>query len=500
TSTYGYTPDEIIGKHASIVDSHQHPISYFDEIWATARAGKTWTGAIVNRRKDGSLYMEEQTITPVRDESDQIQHFIAVKQDITERKQAEEELAERNIRLQALSIAEREQRQLSESLAEAALVLNKSMKLDEVLPLILEQVKAVIPYQLAIVLMFDGDSVYDASHKGDPRWVQALAEIPNRFPLESFPALAGVRQSHQPVLISDTKKEERWAIVNGLEWSRSLLSVPLLAEQQVLGFLNLFAEQPDFFTPEMCDRLVVFASHAAVAIQNAWLFEQVRASNERLQLLSRRLVEIQENERLYIARELHDEAGQMLTSLMLDLVTLESQAHEPEVILKKVPEMEEAISAISENLHNVAMALRPASLDHLGLVPALRQYVESVGERYKLKASFTAGHFQGRLPANMETELYRIVQEALTNVARHAHASQVDVIITTRDCKLIVMVEDDGKGFDPEKVPDTGHLGLFGMRERAEMIGGKLVIESKPGQGTTVMVEVDYDSPIVDRG
>ncbi|MGE5777129.1 MAG: ATP-binding protein, partial [Chloroflexota bacterium] len=434
------------------------------------------------------------------DESDQIQHFIAVKQDITERKQAEEELAERNIRLQALSIAEREQRQLSESLAEAALVLNKSMKLDEVLPLILEQVKAVIPYQLAIVLMFDGDSVYDASHKGDPRWVQALAEIPNRFPLESFPALAGVRQSHQPVLISDTKKEERWAIVNGLEWSRSLLSVPLLAEQQVLGFLNLFAEQPDFFTPEMCDRLVVFASHAAVAIQNAWLFEQVRASNERLQLLSRRLVEIQENERLYIARELHDEAGQMLTSLMLDLVTLESQAHEPEVILKKVPEMEEAISAISENLHNVAMALRPASLDHLGLVPALRQYVESVGERYKLKASFTAGHFQGRLPANMETELYRIVQEALTNVARHAHASQVDVIITTRDCKLIVMVEDDGKGFDPEKVPDTGHLGLFGMRERAEMIGGKLVIESKPGQGTTVMVEVDYDSPIVDRG
>ena len=190
----------------------------------------------------------------------------------------------------------------------------------------------------------------------------------------------------------------------------------------------------------------------------------------------------------------------MLTALMLDLVTLETQASEPEVILKKVPEMEEALSAISENLHNVAMALRPASLDHLGLVPALRQYVESVGERYKLKASFTAGNFQERLPANMETELYRIVQEALTNVARHAHASQVDVILTVRDRKLIVMVEDDGHGFDPEQVPDTGHLGLFGMRERTEMIGGKFVIESTPGKGTTIMVEVDYDSPTVDRG
>jgi signal transduction histidine kinase len=288
-------------------------------------------------------------------------------------------------------------------------------------------------------------------------------------------------------------------IVHGLEWSRSILCVPLLAENQVIGFLNLLAEQPDFFTTEMRDRLVVFASHAAVAIQNAWLFEQVRASNERLQSLSRRLVEIQENERLYIARELHDEAGQMLTALMLDLVTLETQADEPEVILKKVPEMEEALNAISENLHNVAMALRPASLDHLGLVPALRQYVESVGERYKLKASFTAGNFQERLPANTETELYRIVQEALTNVARHAHASQVDVVLTVRDRKLVVIVEDDGNGFDPEKVPETGHLGLFGMRERAEMVGGRLMIESKPGKGTTVMVEVDYDSPIVDR-
>ena len=495
----GYEARELIGQGMRIFNSGIHDEDHYHRMWTTILSGQVWRGEVTNRRKDGSLYMEEQTITPVRDESDQIQHFIAVKQDITERKQAEVELAERNIKLQALSIAEHEQRQLSESLAEAALVLNRSMKLDEVLPLILEQVRAVIPYQLAIVLMFDAESVYDASHAGDPRWSKALAEVPNRFSLESFPLLAHMRRSQQPVLISDTQKESHWTIMEGLDWSRSFLSVPLLAENQVIGFLNLFAEQPDFFTTEMCDRLVVFASHAAVAIQNAWLFEQVRASNERLQSLSRRLVEIQENERLYIARELHDEAGQMLTALMLDLVTLETQAHEPEVILKKVPEMEEALNAVSENLHNVAMALRPASLDHLGLVPALRQYVESVGERYKLKASFTAGHFQERLPANMETELYRIVQEALTNVARHAHASQVDVILTVRDRKLVVMVEDDGKGFDIEKVPGTGHLGLFGMRERAEMIGGKLVIESKSGQGTTVMVEVDYDSPIVDR-
>ena len=495
----GYAGRELVDQNMRIFNSGVHDPNYYHQMWSTILSGQVWRGEVTNRRKDGSLYIEEQTITPVRDENDQIQHFIAIKQDITERKRAEAELAERNTELQALSLAEHEQRRFSESLAEAALVLNKSMKLDEVLPLILEQVEAVIPYQLAIVMMFDGESFYDASHAGDPRWSQNLSQVMNRFPLVDFPLLKKMRQSHLPVLISDTQKEKSWMIVHGLEWGRSILCVPLLAENQVIGFLNLLAEQPDFFTAEMEDRLVAFASHAAVAIQNAWLFEQVRASSERLQSLSRRLVEIQENERLYIARELHDEAGQMLTALMLDLVALESQAHHPEAVLKKVTEMEQALNAVSENLHNVAMALRPASLDHLGLVPALRQYVESIGERYRLRVSFSSGNFQERLSANMETELYRIVQEALTNVARHAHAAQVDVILTIRDCKLIVMVEDDGNGFDPENVPDTGHLGLFGMRERAEMIGGQLVIESKPGKGTTVIVEVNYDSPIVDR-
>lgn len=495
----GYAGRELVGQNTRIFNSGCHDTDYYQRMWTTILSGQVWRGEVTNRRKDGSLYVEEQTITPVRDESNQIQHFIAIKQDITERKRSEAELAEWNIKLRALSSAEHEQRQLAESLAEAALVLNKSMKLDEVLPLILQQVKAVIPSQLAIIMMFDGETFYDACHAGDPRWSKDLSQVNNRFPLDDFPLLIRMRQSLQPVLIPDTQKEEGWMIVHGLEWGRSILCVPLLAENQVIGFLNLLAEQPDFFSAEMQDRLVAFASHAAVAIQNAWLFEQVRASSERLQSLSRRLVEIQENERLYIARELHDEAGQMLTALMLDLVTLETQADQPETVLKKVGEMEKALNAVSENLHSVAMALRPASLDHLGLVPALRQYLDSIGERYRLRVSFRAGNFQERFSANVETELYRIVQEALTNVARHARASQVDVILTVRNDKLIVMVEDDGQGFDPEKVPETGHLGVFGMRERAEMIGGQLVIESKPGKGTTVIVEVDYDSSVDHR-
>jgi signal transduction histidine kinase len=317
--------------------------------------------------------------------------------------------------------------------------------------------------------------------------------------LKDFPFLKKIRQSGQPVLIPDVKQEPDWVAVDSVACSRSFLSAPLLLEKQVIGFVNLYAEQPDFFTLEMRDRLVAFAAHAAVAIQNAWLFEQVRASSERLQSLSHRLVEIQESERLYIARELHDEAGQLLTSMILDLSQLKKKASDPEIVKKKVTEMEATLDDVMENLHRMAMALRPTSLDHLGLETALSQYVASVGEKHGLKISFRSEKFRNRLPTNVETVLYRIVQEALTNVVRHAHATQVDVVLTVRDDALIMIVEDNGIGFDPESITTAEHLGLFGMHERAEMIGGKLVIESAPGVGTTLMLEVANPDGVNER-
>jgi signal transduction histidine kinase len=284
-----------------------------------------------------------------------------------------------------------------------------------------------------------------------------------------------------------------------MPWIRSLLSTPLLAEQKVIGFVTLFSGQPEFFTKEMSNRLVAFAAHAAAAIQNAWLFEQVQASTERLQSLSRRLVEIQENERRYISRELHDEAGQVLTSLLVDLRLLEKNISEPAILQKIVTEMESSLNGVIENLHRIAMALRPASLDHVGLVAALRQHIDSMAEKHGLKISFTSSEGVERLPANVETVLYRMVQESLTNIVRHAHATRADVVLTVRDGKLIVIIEDDGIGFDPEAAPAGSHLGLFGMRERAEMIDAKLMIESSPGNGTTIMMEVGYADTLDSR-
>jgi signal transduction histidine kinase len=149
---------------------------------------------------------------------------------------------------------------------------------------------------------------------------------------------------------------------------------------------------------------------------------------------------------------------------------------------------------VLEDLHRLAVNLRPASLDHLGLTSALEQFIKAFAQDTHLPIRLkTVGlSDDDRLLAEIETTLYRIVQEALTNVIRHARASRVDVVLEHRDNSLLVIVEDDGIGFDADLARESGHLGLLGMEERTEMLGGTLTVESEPGRGTTLFVEVPY--------
>ncbi len=146
---------------------------------------------------------------------------------------------------------------------------------------------------------------------------------------------------------------------------------------------------------------------------------------------------------------------------------------------------------IQDDLHKLAVNLRPASLDHLGLVTALQQYATEFNRQYGISVEFEAtGMKNRRLPGEIETAIFRTVQESLTNVALHARASRVDVLVSRHDDSVVTVIEDDGIGFIPA-IPDSEeHLGLFGMRERIEMLGGKFSVESAPGKGTTVRAEV----------
>lgn len=218
---------------------------------------------------------------------------------------------------------------------------------------------------------------------------------------------------------------------------------------------------------------------------------ELARANARLQALSRLLVQAQEDERRRIARELHDEAAQALTSLKLGLGLLERHIGDPEVALAEVQRLRDLVDRTSAGLHRLATALRPASLDHAGLVPALRQYASALAAEHGLDVQFeAAGLEEERLAPEVETALFRIVQEALTNVVHHARASRADVLLQRRDGHLVAVVEDDGAGFDLPHAATTGRLGLLSMQERAELLGGTLTIETAPGSGATIVAEL----------
>ena len=269
---------------------------------------------------------------------------------------------------------------------------------------------------------------------------------------------------------------------------------PLLFSNRLIGTLRLLSKRKDFFTEDNQVLMQSYANLAAVAIQNSLLLDEVRRNNRQLHGLSQRLMKAQEEERLNLSRELHDESGQLLTALTVQLGLLDRSVDQPGAIRQRIDELKRTTSTIQNNLHELAVNLRPASLDHLGLVTTLRQYIAEFNRQYDIPVDFEAVGMEGRrLAIEMETALFRIIQESLTNIILHAQATRVDVLLSLHNKHVVTIVEDDGVGFLDSSPSLEDHLGLFGMRERIEMLGGTFTIESSPGKGTTVKAEVPCD-------
>jgi len=274
------------------------------------------------------------------------------------------------------------------------------------------------------------------------------------------------------------------------------LGVPLVAKGQILGGLALGWGQEEATLGEAELRLLTaFAGQIATSIENARLYQVVQERETQLEGLVRQLVNAQEGERARIARELHDETGQKLTALAMGLAAVEgSLAGEPARAHNLVRNLREVADQAITELRNIMANLRPAQLDDLGLVPALRWYIGQYGARHsELALCLNATRFARRLPPEQETVLFRVAQEALTNVVRHAHASQVSIDLSQeKDCARLV-VTDNGVGFDvntPPKYESGSGLGLVGMRERVALVGGRCSVESEPGCGTRITIEL----------
>ena len=394
--------------------------------------------------------------------------------------------------------AQRKAREQAETLREATSTLTSTLNLNHLLDNILLHLEQVMPYDNAYVFLREGAWLNVVSGRGAAFTQKHLANSLRRPANDTL--YRTIQETGRPLVLTNAEEDARLQVWPGADQVRAWMGVPLMVRGRVIGYLTLDSRQVKAYGQTEANLAQAFANQAAVAIQNARLFEEVQIGHKRLQSLSRRLVQSQEMERRHIARELHDEAGQALTTLRVGLHLLAQEAHHPKAILKRVFKLKRLAESVLENLHRLAMDLRPASLDHLGLVAALDQFIETFSEQHHLKVQFETADFTAeRLSATVEACLYRIVQEALTNVARHAQATRADVFLKRRGDQIVIIIEDDGQGFDVKSANYSSRLGLLGMRERAEMLDGQLIVESSAEQGTTVYVEVPHANTHVDR-
>jgi signal transduction histidine kinase len=361
--------------------------------------------------------------------------------------------------------------------------------LQEMLSRALAQVIPILHAQAGwiCVLRNDGDCEICVG-----QWDSELSKAQLSACCRGCPACEEARRRGQPYIVSTLPAG--CVLSSRIPGLSSHVLAPLQVRGQVVGMLNLAcAEGVTCFCKEDLVLLEAVGRQIGIAIENARLWEELQHKEEIRGELLRKVITAQEEERQRIARELHDETGQALTSLLVNLRLLE-RAQTPAEIVSQTQEMREIVANILDSIRDLAVELRPSVLDDLGLVPALSRYAQECTKRLGIQVDFiAAGLSQTRLPHEMETTLYRIAQEALTNVARHAQTNHASILLERRGHEVVMIIEDDGCGFNAAQALDTAgraHLGLFGMRERAELVGGRLVVESAPGGGTTVSVVI----------
>ncbi len=302
-------------------------------------------------------------------------------------------------------------------------------------------------------------------------------------------------REQRAILVSDSPAESIFEMGQGdlNVWGiRALAVVPLLSTERVLAVLVACARRADAFSPDDLTVLSGVASRAAISLQNVQLRARLEAQHQVLRLVSLRMVNAQEEERRHISRELHDELGQALTALKinLDLARRALPDDASATLCRSLQEASSLAVSVLERARDLSLKFHPTILDDLGLVSALRWEVDRYEQRTGQSVQFEADLGGAVLQPELEITLYRIITEALTNVARHAQANHIRVYLGVDERQVVARVEDDGIGFDAADwfgLPaERRSLGLIGMRERAGLLGGQLEVISQPGCGTQV--------------
>jgi signal transduction histidine kinase len=361
-----------------------------------------------------------------------------------------------------------------ESLHEVGDALATETDLERLLDLIVRRLQELLQARIvAVALPVGGDALRFTAAAGDGA-EELVGQTISRASSKSGRVLERGRSERVESVLDDAEIDRT---VSRLTGARTGLWVPLLVHGRAIGVVEIhdkLGTEPRFSDNDQ--RLAeTFAGRAAVAVD---LSQRIARD------AFRRVVDAQETERRRLARELHDETGQALTSILLGLKALEESAEEGALV-----ELRQLVVDTLQDVRRLAVELRPPVLDDFGLEAALERLTSAFGEQTGMTVRFESTLGDARLPDEVETALYRIVQEALTNVVKHAQAQAVSVVVSRKADAAVAVVEDDGQGFDPAVVRPDG-FGVEGMRERVSLLDGRLRIESHAGGGTTIAAEV----------
>jgi len=469
----GFQPQDLIGLNiASVLSPDSLDRAY--AAWESIHSGESQTGIIelTLAGRHGESHIVETASTRIEyQDSAAIVWFL---RDITERKMREQELRLRNRELSALNAV--------------AFAMSEPYSPDMLQRGLHEALQA-------LELNIGWVTVLDTNGNGHVAACEGMqfCSLPTRFP--NCPCgrsllngtLALVTVNEECLLNSSIEIPTL-----GLQHA----TVPLGRPEKMLGALSVAYSMPRSFDEHNLRLLSAIGRQMGIALENAHLWEELRLKEQLHSELLASSLHVQEGERKRIARELHDATGQSLSAIMFGLKAVENAIqNDPLHIQPLVARLKSAVSDTVRELQGIIYDLRPSVLDDLGLVPALRWYAESHLGREGVKVVWEITGKERRLPSEIETALFRIAQEAITNIYKYAKANQVDFLITFGDSVVNLKIKDDGDGFD---VADTlGHhsqdgrgLGLLGMRERAELLHGKFWVESSIGSGTCIIVEL----------
>lgn len=475
---HGYTIEEFRSLQPS---QFVHPDSFgiFEEYLQRVKAGASFRGRAIDVRKDGSSFHVE--VTGSRFIYQGKPHSLAVVRDVTEQVESFRLLEERV----------RERTREIYTLLEVSRNVASTLELRPLLALILDQLNDVLDYQNAEIFIIEGNEVVLLDQRGEK-----TSEQTDRYDLVPDTPVYELLKNGEPLVVSGMDGE--W-MLDGIgvapfvnqaqsydqkaQW-KSMLLVPLLAKTGPIGFLKLTHNHSGHYRQGQADLAQAFASHVAVAIENARLYEQAQS-----------LASIQERQKL--ARELHDSVSQALYGIALGARTartlLDRQTAAPEIKESLEEPMDyvlELADAGLAEMRALIFELRPESLETEGLVIALMKQASALKARYQLEV-YTEFCPEPEIPLAAKETLYRIAQEATHNTVKHASASEIHLKLDIQAARLELLIRDNGIGFDPSG-DFPGHLGLRSMRERMERVGGSFEIASSLQNGTKVTASLPF--------